>query len=244
MKDLMKKCNMSDLKPVSTPMSTMSSLDPNENGEAADQREYRSIIGSLLYLMDTWPDIQFTMCLCARFQASLHSSHQTTVQGIFRYLKHTLEFEICYSTSSSLDLVGFFGADFVGCGIDRKSTSGTCHFLGSSLVCWSFNWYQSLCRIRGHFSSYGFLLTLMGACTMSPSACSHLSLFSGFEMCGIAIKDDKKRSGEIEVNHDDLEVMDILKSVLDGECADDDLLPKLLKMNKSKLVKGILTLIP
>jgi hypothetical protein len=63
-------------------------------------------------------------------------------------------------------------------------------------------------------------------------------------MCGIAIEDDKKRSGEIEVNHDDLKVIDVLKSVLDGECADDDLLPKLLKMNKSKLVKGILTLIP
>jgi hypothetical protein len=56
------------------------------------------------------------------------------VQQIFRYLKHTPEFEIWYS-ASSLDLVGFFDADFVGCGIDRKSTSGTCHFLESSLIC-------------------------------------------------------------------------------------------------------------
>jgi ribosome-associated translation inhibitor RaiA len=79
---------------------------------------------------------------------------------------------------------------------------------------------------------------------MAPSACSCLYLSSGFEMCGIAIEDDKKRSGEMEVNHDDLKVMDILKSVLDGECANDDLLPKLLKMNKGKVVKGILTLIP
>jgi hypothetical protein len=63
-------------------------------------------------------------------------------------------------------------------------------------------------------------------------------------MCVIAIKDDKKRSGEMEVNHDDLKVMDVLKSVLDGECADNDFLPKLLKMNKGKLVKGILALIP
>jgi hypothetical protein len=87
------------------------------------------------------------------------------------------------------------------------------------------------------------MLTLIGACTMAPSTCSHLFLFSGFEMCGIAIEDDKKRSREMEVSHDDCEVMDILKFVLDGECADDDLLPKLLKMNKGKLVKGILTLI-
>jgi hypothetical protein len=79
---------------------------------------------------------------------------------------------------------------------------------------------------------------------MAPSACSHLSLSSGFEMCGIGIEDDKKRSGEMEVNHDDHEVMDVLKFVLDGECADDDLLSKLVKMNKGKLVKDILTLIP
>jgi hypothetical protein len=95
------------------------------------------MIGSLLYLTATRPDIQFTMGLCARFQASPRSSHQTIVQWIFRYLKHTPEFRIWYSASSSLDLVGFSDADFMGCGIDRKSTSGTCHFLGSSLICWS-----------------------------------------------------------------------------------------------------------
>jgi hypothetical protein len=77
---------------------------------------------------------------------------------------------------------------------------------------------------------------------MAPSACSHLSLFSGFEMCGIAIEDDKKRNREMEVNHDDREVMDVLKLVLDGECADVDLLPMLLKLNKDKLVKAILNL--
>jgi hypothetical protein len=76
---------------------------------------------------------------------------------------------------------------------------------------------------------------------MAPSAFSHLSLSSRFEMCGIAIEDDKKRSGEMKV---DREVMDVLKFVLDGEFADEDLLPKFLKMNKGKLVKGILTLIP
>jgi hypothetical protein len=60
-----------------------------------------------------------------------------TVQRIFRYLKHTSEFRIWYFTSSLLDLVGFFDADFAGYGIDRKSISDTCHFLGSSLICWS-----------------------------------------------------------------------------------------------------------
>jgi hypothetical protein len=92
---------------------------------------------------------------------------------------------------------------------------------------------------------------------MAPSACSRLYLSSRFEMCGIAIEDDKKRSREMEVNHDDLketdemklmkvdrEVMDVLKFVLDGEFVDEDLLPELLKMNKGKLVKCILNLFP
>jgi hypothetical protein len=135
-KDLMKKFNMAELKPMSTPMSMAMALDLDENGEAVDQREYMSMIGSLLYLTMTQPDIQFTVCLCARFQASPRSSHRTTIQWIFRYLKYTLKFGIWYSTSS-LDLVGFSDTDFAGCGIDRKSTSGTCHFLTSSLVCWS-----------------------------------------------------------------------------------------------------------
>jgi hypothetical protein len=78
-KDLMKKFNMAELKPVLTPMSTATALDPNENGEDVDQREYRSMIGSLLYLTATRPDIQFTVCLCARFQASPLSSHRITV---------------------------------------------------------------------------------------------------------------------------------------------------------------------
>jgi hypothetical protein len=137
MKDLMKKFSMAELKPVSTPMSSAASLGLDEDGEAVDQREYRSMISSLLYLTATRPNIQFNMGLCACFQASPCSSHRTTVQRIFRYLKHTPEFRIWYSASSSLDHVGFSDADFAGCEIDRKSTSGTCHFLGSSLICWS-----------------------------------------------------------------------------------------------------------
>jgi hypothetical protein len=136
-KELMKKFNMTELKPVSTPMSSAASFGPDEDGGAVDQREYRSMIGSLLYLTATRPDIQFTVGLCARFQSSPRSSYRMAVQRVFRYLKHTLEFGIWYSASSSLDLVGFSDVDFAGCGIDRKSTCETCHFLGSSLVCWS-----------------------------------------------------------------------------------------------------------
>jgi hypothetical protein len=81
-KDLMKKFNMAKLKPVSTLMSSVASLDPDEDGEVVDQREYRSMIDSLLYLTATRPDIQFTVGLCARFQSSPRSSHRTVVQRV------------------------------------------------------------------------------------------------------------------------------------------------------------------
>jgi hypothetical protein len=66
-KDLMKKFNMAELKPMSTLMSSMASLGPDEDGEAMDQREYRNMISSLLYLTATRPDIQFDVGLCTRF---------------------------------------------------------------------------------------------------------------------------------------------------------------------------------
>jgi hypothetical protein len=135
-KDLIKKFNKAELKPVSTSMSSVVSLGPDEDGEAVHQGEYKSMVGSLLYLTATQPNIQFVVGLCAHFQSSPRSSHRMAVQRVFRYLKHTLEFGIWYF-ASSLDLVGFSDADFAGCGIDRKSTFGTCHFLGSSLICWS-----------------------------------------------------------------------------------------------------------
>jgi hypothetical protein len=80
MKDLMKKFNMAELKPVSILMSSAASLGPDKDGEAMDQREYMSIIGSLLYLTVTLPDIQFIVGLCACFQSSPRSSHRTAVQ--------------------------------------------------------------------------------------------------------------------------------------------------------------------
>jgi hypothetical protein len=117
-KGLIKKFAMVGAKPVSTPMSKMTPLDPDEDGEAANQREYKSMIGSLLYLMVTRLGIQFAVCLCARFQASPRTLHHQAVQRIFKFLKQTLEFGIWYSASSLLDLIGFLDADFARSCID------------------------------------------------------------------------------------------------------------------------------
>ncbi|WVZ70946.1 hypothetical protein U9M48_019575 [Paspalum notatum var. saurae] len=128
---------MGDSKPMTTPMSTNTALDADEDGEAVDQKEFRGMISSLLYLTATRPDIQFTVCLCARYQASPRTSHRQAVKRIFRYLKFTPELGLWYSSDSSLSLRGFSDADHAGCRIDRKSTSGTCQLLGTSLVSWS-----------------------------------------------------------------------------------------------------------
>ncbi|WVZ76333.1 hypothetical protein U9M48_024316 [Paspalum notatum var. saurae] len=89
------------------------------------------------YPTATRPDIQFAVCLCARYQASPRTSHRQAVKRIFRYLKFTPELGLWYSSGSSLFLRGFSDADHAGCRIDRKSTSGTCQLLGTSLVSWS-----------------------------------------------------------------------------------------------------------
>jgi hypothetical protein len=136
-KDIVRKFKMEDSKAMATPMSTTITLDADEEGGHVDQKEYWSMIRSLLYLTATRSDIQFLVCLCAHFQASPTTSHRQAVKRIFRYLHHTPDFVLWYSVSSSLALHGFPDADFAGCRLDRKSTSGTCQFLGSSLVSWT-----------------------------------------------------------------------------------------------------------
>ncbi|WVZ84665.1 hypothetical protein U9M48_031670 [Paspalum notatum var. saurae] len=124
-RDILKKFNMGDSKPMTTPMSTNTALDADEDGEAVDQKEFRGMIGS------------FAVCLCARYQASPRTSHRQAVKRIFRYLKFTHVLGLWYSSGSSLSLRGFSDADHAGCRIDCKSTSGTCQLLGTSLVSWS-----------------------------------------------------------------------------------------------------------
>jgi hypothetical protein len=123
-KDIVRKFKMEDSKAMTTPMSTTTALDADEEGEHVDRKEYRSMIGSILYLTAKRPDIQFSVFLCAHFQASLRTSHRQAVKRIFRYLRHTLDFGLWYSASSSLALHGFLDADFAGCRLDWKSTSG------------------------------------------------------------------------------------------------------------------------
>jgi hypothetical protein len=99
-KDVLKKFYMSEDKPLSTSMSTTTALDVDEDDELVDQKEYKSMIGSLLYLIVMRPDIHFSVCLCARFHASPCTSHRQGVKQIMKYPHFTPEFDLWYSYSS------------------------------------------------------------------------------------------------------------------------------------------------
>jgi hypothetical protein len=131
------KFGMKDAKPIKTPMGTNGHLDLDTRGKSADQKVYRSMIRSLLYLCASRPDIMLSVCMCARFQVDPKEVHLRAVKRILRYLVYTPKFGLWYPKGSTFDLIGYSDADWARCKIDRKSTSGTCQFLGRSLVSWA-----------------------------------------------------------------------------------------------------------
>jgi hypothetical protein len=135
--DMLKKFDMVNAKPIKTPMPTNGHLDLNVEGKAVDIKIYRSMIGSLLYLCASRPDIMLSVCMCARFQANPKECHLVVVKRILRYLVHTPNLGMWYPKGSKLNLLGYSDSDYAGCKVDRKNTSGTCQFLGRSLVSWS-----------------------------------------------------------------------------------------------------------
>jgi hypothetical protein len=121
----MEKC-----KPIKTPMPTNGHLDLDEGGNLVNQTLYRSMIGSLLYLTASRPDIMFSVCMCARFQSNPKKAHLCVVKIILRYLKHTPSVGLWYPKGATFDLIGYSDSDYAGCKIDRKSTSGGAICLG------------------------------------------------------------------------------------------------------------------
>ena len=95
------------------------------------------MIGSLLYLTSSRTDIQFFVCLCARFQVSPKESHLTTVKRIFRYLAGTQDIRLWYPANYNLELIAYTDSDYAGSRLDRKSTSGYCQFIRGCLVSWA-----------------------------------------------------------------------------------------------------------
>ncbi|GJW72996.1 ribonuclease H-like domain-containing protein [Tanacetum coccineum] len=135
-KDILNKFDFRTIKPASTPIEAHKSLGKDEEGEEVDVHLYRSMIGCLMYLTASRPDIMFAVCLCARFQVTPKVSHIHAVKRIFRYLKHQPNLGLWYPKDSPFHLEAFSDSDYAGDNHDRRSTSGGCQYLGRRLVSW------------------------------------------------------------------------------------------------------------
>jgi hypothetical protein len=134
--DILLKFGFKDVKAASTPMETHKSLSADLEGEDIDVHLYRSMIGSLMYLTASRPDIMFAVCVCARFQVRPKQSHLQAVKRIFRYLKGQPRLGLWYPQDSPFELLAYTDSDYGGANLDRKSTTGGCQFLGARLVSW------------------------------------------------------------------------------------------------------------
>ncbi|KAI3771239.1 hypothetical protein L6452_02399 [Arctium lappa] len=112
--DILRKFKMEDCKPIGTPMAPGTKIGTDLSGKAVDVRTYRGMIGSLMYLTSSRPDIMFSTCLCARYQANPKESHLSVVKRIFRYLKGTADLGLWYPKDTSFELTSYSDADHAG----------------------------------------------------------------------------------------------------------------------------------
>jgi hypothetical protein len=134
--DLLHKTNMTQAKPLTSPMAASTSLSKFAGITLTDATLYRSTAGALQYLAITRPDIAFAINKCSQFMHDPRDVHWTVVKRILWYLKHTITHSLLIQPYHNFQLVAFSDADWAGCPDDRKSTSGFCTFLGPNLLSW------------------------------------------------------------------------------------------------------------
>ncbi|GJR35585.1 putative ribonuclease H-like domain-containing protein [Tanacetum coccineum] len=134
--EILKKFDLVNVKAAITPMETKVPLTKDEEAIDVDVHLYRSMIGSLMYLTASRPDIMYAVCVCSRFQVTPKTSHLNAVKRIFKYLKGKPNLGLWYPRESPFDLEAFSDSDYGGSNLDRKSTTGGCQFLGQRLISW------------------------------------------------------------------------------------------------------------
>nr|GEX81696.1 retrovirus-related Pol polyprotein from transposon TNT 1-94 [Tanacetum cinerariifolium] len=133
--EILNKYGMESCDLVGTLMEIKDKLDLDQNGTLVDATKYHSMIGALMYLTSSRPDIVHATCLCARYQAKLTEKHLKEVKRIFRYLWGTVNTSLWYTKDSGFELTGFSDADYAGCKDTFKSTSGGAQFLAIAISC-------------------------------------------------------------------------------------------------------------
>ncbi|GKA88869.1 putative ribonuclease H-like domain-containing protein [Tanacetum coccineum] len=134
--EILKKFDFVSVKSAVTPMETKAPLAQDEGGPDVDLHLYRSMIGCLMYLTASRPDIMYAVCACSRFQVTPKVSHLYAVKRIFKYIKGKPKLGLWYPRESPLDLVAYSDSDYAAANLDRKSTTGGCQFLGRRLISW------------------------------------------------------------------------------------------------------------
>ncbi|GJY15503.1 retrovirus-related pol polyprotein from transposon TNT 1-94, partial [Tanacetum coccineum] len=134
--ELLKKHGLDECVSMSTPMAT-ERLDADLQGTPTNQTTYRRMIGGLMYLTTSRPDIAYATFVCAHYQARPMVKHLKEVKRIFRYLRQSYNMGLWYPKDSEYELIAYSDADHAGCKDDYKSTSGGLQFLGEKLVSWS-----------------------------------------------------------------------------------------------------------
>ncbi|CAL8169320.1 unnamed protein product [Prunus armeniaca] len=135
--NLLKRFNMLNCKPMDTPMEINLKLSSNDGAPRADASMYRSIVGSLIYLSNTRPDIVHAVSVVSRFMNDPSNHHFAAVKRILRYVQGTKGYGLKYTQEKESILVGFTDSDWAGAIDDRRSTSGHVFFLGKKVISWS-----------------------------------------------------------------------------------------------------------
>nr|GEU99250.1 copia protein [Tanacetum cinerariifolium] len=134
---------MDSCDPVDTSMVDQLKLDEDPLGIPIDQTQFRSMVGSLMYLTASRPDLVFAVCMCARYQASPTKKHLEALKRVFRYLRETINWGLWYPKDITMVLTAYADADHACCQDTQRSTSGSAHFLEDKLVSWSLKKQKS-----------------------------------------------------------------------------------------------------
>jgi hypothetical protein len=156
--DIIKKFGMKNAKPVKTPMGTNGHLDLDMGGKSVDQKVYRSMIGSLLYLCASRPDIMLLVCMCARFQANPKEVHLRAVKRIMRYLVYTPKFGLWYPKGSTFDLIGYSDADYCNTPVILKVLLSA---NSRTIISCEPNWAKDTNQLENKSSTRSFILRIM-----------------------------------------------------------------------------------
>ncbi|GKA80909.1 retrovirus-related pol polyprotein from transposon TNT 1-94, partial [Tanacetum coccineum] len=140
----LKKYGIESSDPMDTPMVEKSKLDEDTQGKADDPTHYHGMVGTLMYLTASRPDLIFVVCMCARYQAKPTEKHLHVVKRIFKYLRGTVNRGLWYPKDSSIALTAYADADHAGCLDTRRSTSGYMQLFGDRLVSWSSKGQKSV----------------------------------------------------------------------------------------------------